>query len=130
MAERASSKKAKQPKKWARVKHAGAHGLRRGAWYMVLTDTTPTIVVLDVNKKAVPADRTLLEFTSEKPHKWSVVRHDAKDGAPGRASQAGLGMLYGVCPSCRGRAKLAPDDTQKKCPVCDLLFEIDWGSSC
>ncbi len=97
MAERELSKKAKPQKKWARVKRAGAHGLRRGAWYVVLTDTKPTIVVLDVNKKAVPVDRTLLEFTTEKPHKWSVVRLDAKDDAPRRPSQAGLGMLYGVC---------------------------------
>ena len=130
MAERESSKKEKKQKQWARVKRAGAHGLRRGAWYFVLTDTKPTIVVLDVNKKAVPVNRTLLEFTTEKPHKWSVVRLEAKDDAPRRASQAGLGMLYGLCPNCRGRANLAPDDSQKKCPVCDLLFEIDWGSSC
>lgn len=131
MAERKPSRKGKsKAQKWARVKQTGAHGLRRGAWYPVLTDTKPTIVVLDVNKKAVPADRTLLEFATQKPRKWSVVRLHARDDAPRRASQAGLGTVYGVCPNCRGRANLKPDDIQRKCPVCDLLFEIDWGSSC
>lgn len=117
-------------RKWARVKPVGAHGLRRGAWYLVLNDKKPNVVVLDVNKKAVPVGRPLLEFTTEKPRKWSVVRLSPDEVSQKRASRADLGALYGVCPNCRGRVKLGPDDTQKKCRVCDLLFEIDWGSSC
>lgn len=117
-------------RKWARVKRAGAYGLRRGAWYRVLNESKSTIVVLDVNKKAIPADRSMFDFTTEKPRKWSVVRLDPQKDAAEMASDAGLGPLYGVCPNCAGRAILKPDDTQLKCRVCELLFEIDWLTNC
>ncbi len=117
-------------RKWARVKRAGAHGVRRGAWYAVLNDSKSNIVVLDVNKKAVPVDRSMLDFTTQKPRKWSVVQLDPQKDAADMAGEAGLGSLYGVCPSCAGRANLKQDDTQLSCPVCQLLFEIDWSLRC
>jgi hypothetical protein len=117
-------------RKWARVKRAGAHGLRRGAWYAVLNDSKSNIVVLDVHKKAVPIDRSMLDFTTEKPHKWSVVQLDAHRDAAELADEAGLGPLYAVCPNCSARAKAKEADTQLKCRVCDLLFEVDWSVTC
>lgn len=117
-------------RKWARVKRSGAHGLRRGAWYIVLNESQSNIVVLDVNKKAVPIDRSLMDFTTEKPRKWSVVELDPEKDAAELAGEAGLGPLYAVCPSCSRRGKAKPDDTQLQCPVCQLLFEIDWSVRC
>ncbi len=117
-------------RKWARVKRAGAHGLRRGAWYAVLNESKSSIVVLDVNKKAVPLDRSMLDFTTQKPRKWSVVQLDPQRDAAELAGEAGLGPLYGVCPNCSGRANLKQEDTQVTCPVCQLLFEIDWSATC
>ena len=117
-------------RKWARVKRARAYGLRRGAWYPVLNEGKSNIVVLDVNKKAIPADRSMFDFTTGKPHKWSVVRLNPEKDAAELAAEAGLGPLYGVCPSCSGRVNLKDGDTQVKCRVCELLFEIDWSASC
>ena len=119
-----------QERKWARVKRAGAHGLRRGAWYTVLNENKSNIVVLDVSKKAVPIDRSMLDFTTQKPRKWSVVELDPQKDAAELAGEAGLTPLYGVCPNCAGRANLKPEDTQLPCPVCQLLFEIDWSLRC
>ncbi|HWP38222.1 MAG TPA: hypothetical protein VNL18_11785 [Gemmatimonadales bacterium] len=117
-------------RKWARLKRPGGPGLRRGAWYIVLDDGDRDVVTVDVNRQSVAVDRSLLEITSHKPHKWSVVRWNPRDDEAKLAAQANLGPTYGVCPNCRGRANLDPNDTQRKCPVCELLFEIDWGSSC
>ncbi|MBI2403826.1 MAG: hypothetical protein HYV20_14055 [Gemmatimonadetes bacterium] len=112
------------------MKRSGAHGLRRGAWYVVLNENKSNIVVLDVSKKAIPIDRSMLDFTTQKPRKWSVVQLDPQRDAAELAGEAGLGPLYGVCPNCAGRANLRPDDTQLTCPVCQLLFEIDWSVTC
>ena len=117
-------------RKWARVKRAGAHGMRRGAWYSVLNENKSNIVVLDVSKKAVPIDRSMLDFTTQKPRKWSVVQLDPQKDAAELAGEAGLSPLYGVCPHCAGRANLKEADTQLTCPVCQLLFEIDWSLRC
>jgi hypothetical protein len=115
---------------WGRVGRAGVPGLRRGAWYPVLDDARPDSVTLDVNRQSVTVERGLVELTTEKPRKWSVVRWNPREDEAKRASQANLGPTYGVCPNCRGRSNLHLSDTQRKCPVCELLFEIDWGSAC
>lgn len=118
-------------RKWGRLRRPGAvSGLRRGAWYPVLDDDQENAVTLDVNRQSVTVERAEVELVADKPRKWSVVRWNAGDDEANRASQANLGPTYGVCPNCRGRANLALDDTQRKCPVCELLFEIDWGSEC
>jgi hypothetical protein len=117
-------------RQWARIKRPSGHGLRRGAWYPVLDDTRGDALTLNVGSQSVTVDRATVELTSEKPHKWSVVRWNPRDDEARLAAQAMLGPTYGVCPNCRGRSNLDATDTQKKCPVCELLFEIDWGSSC
>lgn len=120
----------RNPRKWGRLLRPGGHGLRRGAWYPVLDDAQPDAVTLDVNRQSVTVERALIELATEKPRKWSVVRWNTREDEAKRASQANLGTTYGVCPNCRGRANIELSDTQRKCPVCELLFEIDWGSSC
>ena len=118
------------PKKWARVRRAGAHGLRRGAWYAVVNDSKPNVVFLDVSKRNVAMDRTLLEFAAEPPTRWSVVERTPADPAARRASDANLNPTYGVCPACRNRANLTPGQESLKCPACGEAFEVDWDNPC
>jgi hypothetical protein len=119
-----------EPKRWARVRLAGAHGLRRGAWYPVVNDKKPTIVFLDVNKRNVAVDRTLLEFSETKPTQWSVVVRDANERGTQRASAASLNRVYAVCPRCRARTNLDHGERAARCPVCAGEFEVDWQHRC
>ena len=116
-------------RKWARVKRAGAHGLRRGAWYPVLNDR-PTIVVLDVAKRAVPMDRSLLDFRDRPPDSWSVVENDPASSAGRRASESSLTWTYGVCPHCRERQNLEPGVSPLRCEDCGETSPVDWENTC
>ena len=116
-------------RKWARVKRAGAHGLRRGAWYPVLNDR-PTIVVLDVAKRAIPMDRSLLDFRDTPPDSWSVVENDPDSTAGRRASEASLTWTYGVCPQCRERQNLEPGVSPLTCDDCGEESPVDWDHPC
>ena len=116
-------------RKWARVKRAGAHGLRRGAWYPVLNDR-PAIVVLDVAKRAIPMDRTLLDFRDDPPGAWSVVKNDPQSTQARRASESELEWTYGVCPHCRERQNLAEGETDATCQDCGKAAPVDWEHPC
>ena len=118
------------PGKWARVSGEEAHGLRRGAWYAVVGDSTSALVVLDVNRDNRPVNRSSLEFTEERPTKWSVVKRDPAAGAAQRASDAKLGLVYGVCPNCSSRAPLARDSLKETCSRCSTESEVDWDNPC
>ena len=118
------------PSKWARVKRSEAHGLRRGAWYPVVHNGGSSTVVLDVNKSNRPVNRANLEFSDEKPDKWSVVKRDPGERAARRANDAELGALYGVCPKCNGRATLDASADRWTCPSCSFESEIDWANPC
>lgn len=119
-----------QAKRWARVRRAGAHGLRRGAWYIVVNDSKPGLVFLDVHKRNVVVDRTLLEFSEHRPERWSVVVRNPEDAGAKRASDAHLAPTYGVCPKCRARANLPADAPRHICPECGGQFAIDWAHPC
>ena len=116
--------------KWARVSKDEAHGMRRGAWYAVVGDAESNLVLLDVNRSNRPVSRTSLEFTEEKPSKWSVVQRDAEDRVALRASTAKLGPVYGVCPLCRARVSIVPDAHEARCPRCKEVSEVDWDNPC
>ncbi len=118
------------PKRWARVRRSGAHGLRRGAWYAVVNDSKPSLVFLDVNKKNVAVDRSLLEFSEVKPWRWSVVNREDNDDASKRASDASLNPTYGVCPGCRGRGNIVPEAERATCDNCRGDFLVDWDNPC
>jgi len=89
-----------QPKGWARVGPAGAHTLRRGAWYPVVRMSSSNIVVLDVNRRNVPVDRRLLEIRYQPPERWTIVRCE-----PRLIERIGriFPLTYAVCPACRHR---------------------------
>jgi LSD1 subclass zinc finger protein len=118
-----------EPKQWARVRQAGAHGLRRGAWYAVVNASKPTIVFLDVNRHNVAMDRSLLDFQPGAPDKWSVVSLPERQ-PPRRSDWVDLEATYGVCPQCRARANLPPGATEARCEHCGGRFAIDWDHPC
>lgn len=118
-------------RKWARARGAGAHGLRRGAWYLVVNDTQPSVVILNVRKQNVPVPRSMLEIRQESPAAWSVVRWEDSQRGARRASQEQLGMEYGVCPACGERARLEPPNVAElTCGQCGGTFTVDWERPC
>lgn len=120
-----------KPGKWARPKRSGAHGLRRGGWYRVVNDSSPSLVILDVRKTNVPVPRSLLEFSDSPPTKWSVVKWEESQRGARRASEANLGLTYGICPACGQRAPIDPPDaTALTCDNCQGTFPVDWEHPC
>lgn len=118
-------------RKWARAKGAGAHGLRRGAWYLVVNDAQPAVVFLNVRKNNVPVPRGMLDLSDEKPGKWSVVKWQETQRGARRASEQDLGLVYAVCPSCGERGKIDPlDATELTCAHCHGTFPLDWEHPC
>jgi hypothetical protein len=124
-----SDDQAKVPKRWARVSAAEAHGLRRGAWYAVVNDARP-LVVLDVNKRHRPVNREYLEFREGPPDRWSVVQRNPTDLPAKRASGADLEATYGVCPRCYERSNLVDGEPRLKCMSCGEDSEVDWSNPC
>ncbi len=118
-------------RKWARARGAGAHGLRRGAWYLVVNDSQPSVVLLNVRKTNVPVPRTMLDISEEKPSMWSVVRWQESQRGARRASEQDLGLTYAVCPSCGERGAIEPPQTaQLTCAHCHGTFTVDWERPC
>ncbi len=118
------------PKKWARAKQSGAHGLRRGAWYAVVNDGHPKMAVLSVRKHNVPVPREMLEFGDEAPTQWSVVQWKETQRGARRASEANQGLIYAVCPACRERARIELDTKRITCAHCHGDFTVDWDHPC
>ncbi len=116
--------------KWARVKLAGAHNLRRGAWYPIVNDSNPKIVILDVSKNNVPVAREALFLADERPTKWSVVKFDPAKPVPPRISQQRLPLTYAVCPNCRERSPVEEEQTQLLCAECNRYADVDWENLC
>ncbi|MGD2136221.1 MAG: TFIIB-type zinc ribbon-containing protein [Gemmatimonadales bacterium] len=118
-------------KKWARAKQSGAHGLRRGAWYMVVNDPGGSLVVLNVRKDNVPVPRSMVVISDEPPDRWSVVRWEETQQGAQRASEQSLGMLYAVCPKCGERQKIDPPDAgEMTCEACGGTFPMNWETTC
>lgn len=120
----------KKGKRWARTHRSGAHGLRRGAWYTVVNDALPKIVVLQVRKENIPVPRSQLDLSDEQPAKWSVVQWEEGQRGARRASEANFGMTYLVCPSCGNRVRLEPDVERLTCSECSGEYELDWDNPC
>ena len=118
-------------RKWARAKQSGAHGLRRGAWYLVVNEPSDSLVVLSVRKTNVPVPVGMVELSDQQPTKWSVVRWEETQSGIRRASEQALGLTYGVCPACGARGALdAPDVQSLTCDECGLTAEVDWEHPC
>jgi hypothetical protein len=112
-----------QPKGWARVGPAGAHTLRRGAWYPVVRMSSSNIVVLDVNRRNVPVDRRLLEIRYQPPERWTIVRCE-----PRLIERIGriFPLTYAVCPACRHRQAFGADSKRLTCDRCHNSAILAW----
>jgi ribosomal protein S27E len=118
-------------RKWARAKGAGAHGLRRGAWYLVVNDAQPAVVIVYVRKRNVPIPRSMLDIIPDPPSKWSVVKWQETQRGARRASEQNMGLIYIVCPSCGERTRIEPTDAKEMtCPHCGKTSPIDWDHPC
>ena len=119
------------PRKWARARGPGAHGLRRGAWYLVVNDTQDNVVILNVRKQNVPVPRSMVEIRSGSPDAWSVVQWQESQRGAVRASQQRLGLRYAVCPACGERAAIEPPQAAElTCSQCRGTFSVDWQRPC
>ncbi|HXV86151.1 MAG TPA: hypothetical protein VD793_05615 [Gemmatimonadales bacterium] len=117
-------------KKWARVKRTGTHGLRRGAWYPVVSDPNSGLLILSVRQNNVPVLRAHVEVSDSAPQSWSVVRWEETQRGVRRASEQNLGLTYAVCPGCAERARLDMDAPSLTCAVCGGAFPVDWEHPC
>ena len=87
------------------------YGLRRGAWYPVLSvGPEETVVVVRHHPMILPHD--CLEIVDTRPRRWSVVARAS--GAP-----------YAVCPNCADRVPLSHVPNQLQCSRCDEWFEVE-----
>jgi len=107
---------------WARVRLDANYGLRRGAWYRIVT-LTDDQALLEVNRQRVSLPRDSLQIVAAPPQSWSIVPRprDAKN------LTAQWGEKYAVCPSCRNRAQLRQAPQALRCPRCDQTFRVAWG---
>lgn len=115
-----------QAKGWARVGPAGAHTLRRGAWYPVVRISSSNIVVLDVNRRNMPVDKRLLEIRYHPPERWTVVQCEERI-----AHRVGhdIPLTYAVCPSCRHRQVFEPGLHELECERCRKSAELAWDDT-
>lgn len=112
-----------QVKGWARVGPAGAHTLRRGAWYPVVNISSSNIVVLDVNRQNIPVDKRLLEIRYHPPERWSIVRCE-----PRIMERLGrvIPLTYAVCPFCRHRQAFEANQRELTCDRCRNAAGLAW----
>jgi len=108
---------------WARVTSDSNCSVRRGAWYEVLR-LTQDAAILEVGQRSVSVPRALVEVVPVRPKRWSVVQrpYDAVE------LPVAWGSRYGVCPSCRTRARLEQAQTSLRCPRCSGVFPVGWDA--
>jgi hypothetical protein len=95
----------------------------------VVNDAGSEIVVLNVYKDNVPVPRSMLVVAEERPAMWTVVKWEESQRGAHRASEAGLGMMYAVCPSCGTRSQLDPPDADTlTCQECHTTAPVGWES--
>lgn len=117
-------------RRWARAKQSGAHGLRRGAWYLVVNETS-SLVVLEVRKENVPVPASMVDIRDAKPDAWSVVEWDAHQLGAARASEQNLGLTYAVCANCGERQAIEPPDAGRMtCESCGREAVLDRAHPC
>ena len=110
--------------RWARLQEDVDCKMRRGAWYRV-TQLTGLKAIVEVNRQPLAVPSYAIEIVATPPRCWSVVP------LPRRASRLAteLGPRYGVCPSCRHRARLEQRARAMTCTRCQGRFEIAWDEN-
>ena len=110
---------------WARLRPDQTARIRQGAWYRVVR-LTPLEAVLDINGRQTSVARPSLHIVPAPPTRWTVVPRPPNSG--GRLPLT-WGPRYGVCPSCRQRARLESRASSMRCPKCNGHFDIGWEES-
>ena len=100
-----------QTERWARLAVDVRYGLRRGAWYPVLS-VGPEETVVVVRHRPVVLPHDCLHIVSTRPTHWSVVARAS--GAP-----------YAVCPRCADRVALYHVPAQLRCTRCHETFDVE-----
>lgn len=100
--------------------------MRLGAWYQIVNDKTPTMVVLDIARRNVAVPRDFVDIKREVPEQFSVVSRSPDDPNPAKGTQHDLGTLYAVCPSSGTRVALEGQPEHLECPSCGHLHRVDW----
>ena len=116
----------KKTRGWARAKPAGAHIMRLGAWYQIVDERNPSLIVLDIAGRHIPVRRDLVEITREAPQRFSVVYRSVDDRNPARGTLDDVGPTYAVCPSSSTRVPLIRQPEHLECPSCGGVHAVDW----
>src|SRR5256712_1171042 len=105
--------------RWARLQEGVDCKMRRGAWYRV-PQVTGIKAIVEVNRQPLAVPSYAIEIVATPPRCWTVVP------LPRRASRLAteLGPRYGVCPSCRHRARLEQRARAMTCTPCHGPFQI------
>ena len=106
---------------WARLSEDVNCGLRRAAWYSILSADSDS-VVLAVHRDEKRFSRDLLELSRNRPAEWTMVIH----GRHSVSFLARAGKRYAVCPTCRHRQVPIGRPKTLRCQKCNGLFEIAW----
>ena len=114
---------------WATAKPAGAHIMRLGAWYKIVDERSPTLVVLDIARRNVPVPRDLVEISREAPQRFRVVYRSIEDHNPARGTPEDVGPTYAVCPSSGARVSLTGCPEHLECPACGQQHPVDWDAA-
>ena len=114
---------------WAQAKPMGAHLMRLGAWYQIVDDRDPTLVVLDIARRNVPVHRDLVEIAEQVPELFSVVLRAPDDPNPARGTRDDLGPTYAVCPATGTRVPFTGHPEHLECPGCEELHPLDWDGA-
>ncbi|HEV2749958.1 MAG TPA: hypothetical protein VGV12_05470 [Gemmatimonadales bacterium] len=95
--------------RWARLRDGVRRGgLRRGAWYPVLS-RGPDEVVVVVRHESVLLPPSYLDIVTTRPSKWSLITEER----------------YAVCPNCAQRVALGRPPERMRCGRCQVVFEFE-----
>jgi hypothetical protein len=97
--------------RWARLVVDVRCGLRRGAWYPVLS-AGPEETVVVVRHRPVVLPHFYFEIVHTRPNQWTLVTRAS--GAP-----------YAVCPRCAERVSLHRPPRMLRCTRCYETHEVE-----
>ncbi|MBI3981390.1 MAG: hypothetical protein HY337_00650 [Gemmatimonadetes bacterium] len=99
--------------------------LRHGAWYPVVSDLGPRVVVV-VKERRVAVPRHLLEFRDRRPNRFTVVYRPRGAENPSYGTPGNLGRIYAVCPKCGSRLSVFGEPKDLVCKPCGHRGEVAW----
>jgi len=100
------------PERWARVEGNAPYGLRRGAWYPVLSVGPEEVVLVARHRPVIVGRSYVVDIVATQPNRWSVVARES-------------GTPYAVCPKCAERVTLAPTAERMRCVRCQGWFGVE-----